>query len=243
MTPPNPSSILSSLETAPSPPPLEVDCRFTTQRKTASAQLKGPILVVQIPRHWPKDLKEETYTTLVGRVQKRFNQDWRLVYGYQGPRITLSTQPELLEWVTLINATTLNLPFKGVRLGTSKFSRLAQMNMKTRQMTVSKYSLMNVPEPALRYLMVHELAHLLEANHSPAFWAIVGQYVPDYKRQSRLIQAAHQINLFHHLPPDNVLTPKRPEHVAAADRTPAPARVKPPLNTLVEQVLEQLKLF
>ena len=31
------------------------------------------------------------------------------------------------------------------------------------------------------YLIVHELAHSIEPNHSPAFWNIVGQQLPNYK--------------------------------------------------------------
>ena len=38
-------------------------------------------------------------------------------------------------------------------------------------------------EPALvRYLLVHELSHARHMNHSPAFWATVREFEPDYKR-------------------------------------------------------------
>jgi len=37
------------------------------------------------------------------------------------------------------------------------------------------------------YVVVHELAHITEMNHSPSFWALVGSVLPDYKeRKSRL---------------------------------------------------------
>ena len=34
----------------------------------------------------------------------------------------------------------------------------------------------------LDYVIMHELSHLIEANHSPDFWGIVEKNCPDYKR-------------------------------------------------------------
>ncbi|MGQ9561697.1 MAG: M48 family metallopeptidase [Candidatus Oleimicrobiaceae bacterium] len=41
------------------------------------------------------------------------------------------------------------------------------------------------------YLMVHELAHLCEPNHSPRFWRLVGMFCPDYQRLRRRLAASH----------------------------------------------------
>jgi len=35
------------------------------------------------------------------------------------------------------------------------------------------------------YIVCHELAHLIELNHSKKFWAIVEQYMPDYKKRMK----------------------------------------------------------
>ena len=39
----------------------------------------------------------------------------------------------------------------------------------------------------VRYLFVHELCHTREMNHTAKFWRLVGQFVPDYKRQEQLV--------------------------------------------------------
>lgn len=40
-----------------------------------------------------------------------------------------------------------------------------------------------MPSEIVDYVIVHELAHIKEMNHSAAFWNEVGTYIPDYKKR------------------------------------------------------------
>jgi predicted metal-dependent hydrolase len=42
------------------------------------------------------------------------------------------------------------------------------------------WRLVHYPASLVDYVVVHELAHLREMNHSPRFWATVGEVYPDY---------------------------------------------------------------
>lgn len=42
--------------------------------------------------------------------------------------------------------------------------------------------LMLTPDEVIDYVVVHELCHLIEMNHSPAFWKQVELVMPDYKK-------------------------------------------------------------
>lgn len=44
------------------------------------------------------------------------------------------------------------------------------------------------PEECLEYIVVHELAHLHEANHSPRFHAIVERYLPEWRERKKLLE-------------------------------------------------------
>ncbi|SFN05668.1 hypothetical protein SAMN05660284_00421 [Formivibrio citricus] len=45
------------------------------------------------------------------------------------------------------------------------------------------WRLMQAPPAAIDYVVIHELAHLAELNHSPRFWALVEVHCPDWKHQ------------------------------------------------------------
>lgn len=45
---------------------------------------------------------------------------------------------------------------------------------------------------AVEYVVLHEYAHFVRADHSPAFWAVVARYMPDYKARRRLLAPSVQ---------------------------------------------------
>lgn len=55
------------------------------------------------------------------------------------------------------------------------------------------YRIAMVPPELADYIIIHELAHLREMNHSPRFWAIVEQYCPDYRERRRRLKDEYAV--------------------------------------------------
>lgn len=101
----------------------------------------------------------------------------------------------MIGYVNRINQSTLRVKIGGVRIGTAKYSRLAQINLKTRIITFSRYAIENVPERGRRYLVIHELAHVKEANHNRRFWEWVARYEPNYREIGNALEKAFKKNV------------------------------------------------
>jgi predicted metal-dependent hydrolase len=48
--------------------------------------------------------------------------------------------------------------------------------------------LMRTPDDIVDYVVVHELCHLKEMNHSPRFWAEVEKVLPDYRQRRKWLK-------------------------------------------------------
>ena len=75
------------------------------------------------------------------------------------------------------------------------YGRITIRNQKTRWGSCSAKKnlnfnclLMLAPDEVVDYVVVHELCHLIEMNHSKKFWAQVEQVMPDYKKQKQWLK-------------------------------------------------------
>lgn len=75
-------------------------------------------------------------------------------------------------------------PMLGVRWQTLKLSRArSSWGCATSKGTIRlHWRLPQLAPEVLDYVVVHELAHLREMNHSPRFWRLVEQILPDYRQ-------------------------------------------------------------
>jgi len=74
------------------------------------------------------------------------------------------------------------------------FNKVSVRDMKTRWGSCSSegnlsfhYRLLFVPVELADYVIVHELCHLQELNHSARFWRRVSEQIPDYKKRKALL--------------------------------------------------------
>jgi len=93
--------------------------------------------------------------------------------------------PEITARVHEINDKCFHKEIKSVNLKYNKSnwgscSTASNLNLSTR--------LLFAPFDVIDYVIVHELAHLYEMNHSAKFWNIVGQVMPNYKEKEKWLK-------------------------------------------------------
>lgn len=55
--------------------------------------------------------------------------------------------------------------------------------------------LSEMPKEVAEYVVIHELCHLKEMNHSKKFWGLVERFCPDYKKRKRWLKEEGRILL------------------------------------------------
>ncbi|WP_170845080.1 M48 family metallopeptidase [Chitinasiproducens palmae] len=83
-----------------------------------------------------------------------------------------------------------------------RYERFALSSARTRWGSCSSrgtirlnWRLIHLDPDLIDYVVVHELAHLLQMNHSPRFWAEVARLMPDYETRRRTLRQIPQATL------------------------------------------------
>jgi predicted metal-dependent hydrolase len=150
---------------------MEVEViRSARRRKTIEARLVGDTLEVRVPARLSRQDEEQCVADMVARFSRRRD-----------------TKAIDLEARATSLARRYDLPVPaGVRWVENQHRRWGSCTIATGQIRVSAV-LATYPTWVLDYVLVHEMAHLVEANHSPAFHALVARYPKAERAEGFLI--------------------------------------------------------
>ena len=66
-------------------------------------------------------------------------------------------------------------------------TRWGTCNIEAKRIWIN-YELIKYPIECLEHIVVHELTHLLETNHTTRFYALLGKYYPNFRENDKLIK-------------------------------------------------------
>ncbi len=110
--------------------------------------------------------------------------DNRTFQRYLWKLLSASAHEETESLVRRINAETVNERIDRVAL---KYMRSRWGSCSTARVIALSTPLLLTTPDILRYVIIHELAHIRHPDHSKSFWSHVTKYSPDYKATRKLL--------------------------------------------------------
>ena len=143
--------------------PIEI-VRSARRRKTVSAELKGGVLVVRAPA----TLTDGELAPIIEKLQTRLQKRLKPV-----PQ----TDEALEKLAQKLNRDYFNgrLRWQSIRYVKNQMKRFGSCTPSTGTIRISD-RVATMPAWVRAYVVMHELAHLQEANHGRRFWKLVNRY-------------------------------------------------------------------
>lgn len=143
--------------------PIEI-VRSAKRKKTVSAELKNGVLVVRAPAA----MSDAELAPVIEKLQKRLQKRMQPI-----PQTNEALEKRAGE----LNRDYFNgrLHWQSIRYVTNQNKRFGSCTPSRGTIRLS-HRLASMPTWVRDYVLVHELAHLEEANHGPRFWKLVNRY-------------------------------------------------------------------
>ena len=135
--------------------------------KISSARIINNIIYIVISSNIPKDIQNKHISQLLGRciASKRLLNLKKKINELNNKHFKQK-----------IN----NISFKNKISNWGSCSENRNINISTR--------LLFAPDDILEYVCIHELAHLIEMNHSEKFWDLIEKAMPNYKEKEKWLK-------------------------------------------------------
>jgi predicted metal-dependent hydrolase len=182
--------------TVPDEPLVEVR-RSRKRRRTVAAYRDDDKVVVLVPARFTRAEEREWVATMLARLEKSEKRRRPSDSGLQRRAAELSER--------YLDGLAVPLTVRWVENQNSRWGSCTPSDRSIRLST----RLQGMPAWVIDYVLVHELAHLIETGHTPAFWSWVDRY-PKAERAKGFLEgvaAASQPAV------DGI----RPDHIAGAD--------------------------
>lgn len=164
-------------------PPFQIPVKVHPRRRRMALVMTDTGVEVRVPPHAPRRAIEAFVAAnhaWVERVLSRQTPRQTFLWGASHPLTRSEAHAALEAYLSE------RLPLWRARMGCEP-SRVVITDMKSRWGSCSSrgrvafaLNLAQVPKPLVDYVIVHELAHLHEMNHSSRFWSHVAAQLPDY---------------------------------------------------------------
>ena len=139
--------------------------RSEQRRKTVSARLEDGVLIIRAP----SSMRDDELAPIIDGLKKRIRR--------RNSRSVTQTDELLEQRARELNRKYFDgrLTWQSVRYVTNQNSRFGSCTPADGTIRLS-HRLASMPVWVRDYVLVHELAHLVEANHGPRFWKLVNHY-------------------------------------------------------------------
>lgn len=167
-----------------------------SDRKTISIQVNQDLTVtVRVPRRTSKKDIDRILQEKESWIRKAINEVRERNASYEAENLTPLTREEIEELADRALAYIPGRVAHYAALAGVTYGRITIRNQKTRWGSCSSKGnlnfnclLMLAPPEVIDYVVVHELCHRKEMNHSGKFWAEVGKIIPDYKQYDQWLK-------------------------------------------------------
>jgi predicted metal-dependent hydrolase len=139
----------------------QVEIQELAETTAHSARRKDQTITIQLMSQSSELAKNKAVKTLLSRLVAQHQKPW------------------VVKRVLELNERHFNKPIRNVFL---KYNQSNWGSCSTGSNINFSTRLLFAPSEVIDYVIIHELAHLVEQNHSDRFWAQVARAMPDYER-------------------------------------------------------------